>query len=356
MPPRYDPAVIQAIVRASRQSGIDPTLMTAVSLEESGLNPRAVGDQGTSYGLTQLHQGGALGNLSPQAAMDPYTNIGVAARGFAKVGGRGLAAGPESLTRYYRDFGRGSSVTGPTSKALAYLPQARQLVSQYGGGAGTTTPAVGAQQQTAAGAQAPGLSPQLMAGLQSWLKSSGEQALAGTYAGGIPAKLLSQLTAAHQRQAEVPQVRGATSPGGAPRFTGAIPGAMAGTDYPLGAKGPIIGTPYSGTHTLGNWESDRAVDIRVPVGTPVVAPADGVIGSQIGALGSSSSRMAGLRVHIDGATDNFYLAHLSSLAAGIKPGAHVRAGDVIGYSGSANGVAHLHFASQNRDPRSYVGS
>ncbi len=41
--------------------------------------------------------------------------------------------------------------------------------------------------------------------------------------------------------------------------------------------GPVIGLPYHGTHTLGNWQSDNALDIRVPVGTPVIALADGEI-------------------------------------------------------------------------------
>lgn len=347
----YDPRVVQAIVKASRQSGIDPVLMTAVALEESGLNPRSVGDQGTSFGLAQLHRGGALGNLTPQQAMDPFTNIGVVARSFAGIGGRGLAASPASLTRYYRDVGRGSSVSGPTSKAVGLLPLARQLVQQAGGAA-AAPPAVGVQAQQSTGAPpAGGISPALMAGIQGYLKQSSAAAASGSYAGGVPQALLNQLLAARQ-QAQVPAVGNAPTTGTS-RYTGAIPGPMAGVDYPLGTKGSLIGTPYSGTHTLGNWESDRAVDIKVPVGTPVVAPADGVIGSQIGALGSKSPRMAGLRVHLDGPADSFYFAHLSQLT--VKPGQHVKAGQVIGYSGEANGVAHLHFASRTRDPRQYVG-
>lgn len=352
---QYDPAVIQAIVKQARAAGVDPALMVAVAMEESGLRPGAVGDQGTSFGLYQLHRGGALGNLTPQQASDPNTNAGLIARAIKAAGGQGWHADASGLTNYYRQIGRGSSVSGPTNKALSMVPQVQSLLGQ----AGAPVPPVGgqAQQQTsAAGAQPFSLSPQLMKALLASSTQGAAQAAAGTYKGGFAdTPLFKQLLAAHQQQAEVPQVRGATSPGGAPRFTGAIPGAMAGTDYPLGTRGPLIGTPYQGTHTLGNWESDRAVDIRTPVGTPVVAASDGVIGSQIGALGSSNPRMAGLRVHVDGPTDNFYYAHLSALAPGIKPGAHVRAGEVIGYSGSANGTPHLHFASQNRDPRSYTG-
>jgi hypothetical protein len=55
-------------------------------------------------------------------------------------------------------------------------------------------------------------------------------------------------------------------------------GAAAGSgDYPLGVRGPIIGTPFVGTHTRGNWQSDNALDIRVPNGTAVFALDDGAI-------------------------------------------------------------------------------
>jgi murein DD-endopeptidase MepM/ murein hydrolase activator NlpD len=116
----------------------------------------------------------------------------------------------------------------------------------------------------------------------------------------------------------------------------------------------VIGVPYQGSHTLfGNWESDNAVDISVPVGTPVYATESGVIGSRIGAFSSGDPHLQGLRVNLQGKNDAFYYAHLSRLA--VHAGQRVAKGQLLGYSGSANGVAHLHFASENRDPRSYVG-
>ena len=342
------PAFVQGIARAAKQAGVDPIRALAIALEESGGNPRAVGDQGTSFGAYQLHQGGALGSMSPQSAFDPYTNAMAVLPSWAKLGGgRGLSD-QQALLQYYSGVGRGSSNAIPTQHALALIPQARQLLGQ-------TTPAVSGAPAASAQTQQPfSLSPQLTGALNNYLATSRKQAASGTYAGGVPSKLLNQITAARhsylqQEQSTVPAVQAT----GSSRFSGALPSPIKGLDYPLGAKGPLIGTPYSGTHTLGNWESDNAVDIKVPVGTPVVAPEDGVIGSQIGALDSSSPRMAGLRVHLDGPADAFYFAHLSRLA--VQPGQHVRAGDVIGYSGSANGVAHLHFASQRRDPRQYVG-
>ncbi len=123
--------------------------------------------------------------------------------------------------------------------------------------------------------------------------------------------------------------------------------------YPLGIHGKVIGVPYQGSHTLfGNWESDNAVDIAVPVGTPVYATENGIIGSRIGALGGHDPHLQGLRVNLQGTNDSFYYAHLSRLA--VHAGQRVTKGQLLGYSGSANGVNHLHFASENHDPRSYI--
>ena len=120
--------------------------------------------------------------------------------------------------------------------------------------------------------------------------------------------------------------------------------------YPLAARGTLIGFPYQGTHTLyGNWESDNAVDIAAPAGTPVYAVEDGTIGKDIGALVSKDPNLEGLRLHLEAAGNEFYYAHLSRLVA--QPGEHVSAGQLLGYSGSANGVAHLHFAAKTGDPR-----
>jgi hypothetical protein len=106
----------------------------------------------------------------------------------------------------------------------------------------------------------------------------------------------------------------------------------------------VIGTPYTGTHTLGNWQSDNAYDISEPVGTPVKAVISGTV-SKVGSLGAApGSRFAGQRVQIDG--DNgqaVWYGHLSQTT--VKAGQHVNAGDELGLSGSANGVAHLHFAA-----------
>lgn len=107
--------------------------------------------------------------------------------------------------------------------------------------------------------------------------------------------------------------------------------------------GQLNGCPGQGTHNLGNWESDNAIDLNVPVGTPVIAIWDGVIGSQIGPLSSSDPALFGQRLHLqnDHGRDSYY-AHLSKL--NVTAGQRVKRGAVIGWSGSANGAAHLHIA------------
>lgn len=132
-----------------------------------------------------------------------------------------------------------------------------------------------------------------------------------------------------------------------------------GDGYPLAVRGAIIGCPFvpgSRHSPLGppaNLASDNAVDIAVPVGTPVLAVADGVIGSLIGPLDSTDPHLAGLRVHLNTATRRYYYAHLSRID--VRSGDHVVRGQQIGLSGAAAGAAHLHFAQDAGDPADTVG-
>lgn len=152
-------------------------------------------------------------------------------------------------------------------------------------------------------------------------------------------------------------VRSTGTPGPAPKAkakaSASSPASSDGT-YPLGKRGKLIGTPGHGTHTIGNWQSDNAVDIAIPVGTPVYAVASGKLGNT-GSLGKGG-RFAGLRTNLFTAGGNgYYYAHLSKLAPGIKQGASVKKGQLLGYSGSANGVPHLHFGQKAGDPRKTTG-
>lgn len=133
---------VQGVVRAAHQAGVDPVRAVAIALEESGGDPHAVGDQGSSYGLFQLHKGGALGSMpvtaAPGGAFDPYTNAMAVLPSWAKLGGGKGLSDSAALMQYYHGVGRGSSDTIPVQHALAKLDQARSLVqgaSSTGGGA-----------------------------------------------------------------------------------------------------------------------------------------------------------------------------------------------------------------------------
>jgi hypothetical protein len=122
--------------------------------------------------------------------------------------------------------------------------------------------------------------------------------------------------------------------------------------YPAHTRVHLIGRPGQGTHswtaTPNNWQSDNAFDFAFPHGTPLLAVADGVIGSRIGPISTDpNSRFGGLRCYLETADNEFYYAHLASFAPGTVAGAHVSQGDVIGHSGSASGVDHLHLGCRD---------
>lgn len=92
---------------------------------------------------------------------------------------------------------------------------------------------------------------------------------------------------------------------------------------------------------LGNWQSDVACDLLVPVRTRCFAPFDARV-VRVGSLGSTGTT-AGIRIGLDnGRGMAAFLGHLVSEQ--VEQGQQVRGGQMLGLTGSANGVAHLHFA------------
>jgi murein DD-endopeptidase MepM/ murein hydrolase activator NlpD len=324
-------SVDQIVTTWARRRNLDPRAVLGVMYRESGGNPRAVGDKGTSFGLFQLHIGGALGKMSPRDALNARKNAELATRLMAKsaAGLRGEAAIRAIVTQ----FERPANTEAEIQAALHYY--------NHGAAAGrvsSSTPSAAAP----IASPASGLSPTGASAIFKLIRAANRAA--GVKGSNLEDTLSAQASAPTPVSAnpDTPSTGGPSSP------------TMTRGGYPLGKHGKLIGFPNQGTHTLGNWESDNAVDISASVGTPVVAMFDGTIGSQFGSLGEGG-RFAGLRLHLDGKGNNAYYAHLSRFAAGIRPGTRVRKGQVIGYSGSANGVAHLHLAVLHGDPRSYLG-
>jgi murein DD-endopeptidase MepM/ murein hydrolase activator NlpD len=90
--------------------------------------------------------------------------------------------------------------------------------------------------------------------------------------------------------------------------------------------------------------SHEAIDIMAPRRTPVVAVDHGRIEKLF------TSKAGGLTIYQfdPSSTFTYYYAHLDSYADGLREGAQVRRGDVIGYVGTTGNAPpnapHLHFA------------
>lgn len=88
---------------------------------------------------------------------------------------------------------------------------------------------------------------------------------------------------------------------------------------------------------LGMYRFHAGVDLAAPVGTAVIAPADGVVTLANWAGGY------GLLVELENGANAMRFGHLSRL--NVTPGQQIRQGDILGYVG-ATGLAtgaHLHY-------------
>jgi murein DD-endopeptidase MepM/ murein hydrolase activator NlpD len=124
-------------------------------------------------------------------------------------------------------------------------------------------------------------------------------------------------------------------------------------------KGFLLRTPVDGAHItslfglrkhpiLGYTRQHQGIDFGAGVGTPILAAGDGVV-VEAGRKGGYGNW---LRIHHTGVWDTGY-GHISRFAKGIRPGVHVRQGQVVAYVG-ATGLAtgpHLHYEIWQRGQR-----
>lgn len=88
----------------------------------------------------------------------------------------------------------------------------------------------------------------------------------------------------------------------------------------------------------------NAIDIRAPLGTPVLSATDGTVRKLF------TSRAGGLTIYVFDKRNRYvyYYAHLARYADGLIEGKKVRQGEIIGYVGATGNAAaagpHLHFA------------
>jgi murein DD-endopeptidase MepM/ murein hydrolase activator NlpD len=151
-------------------------------------------------------------------------------------------------------------------------------------------------------------------------------ALAGALAGPLPGDRPQLLPPTTGPLVGVPQIVTPPLDGGPYTFPVFGPSSYSDT---FGVSGP--GTGYH-----------HGDDIFGDLGQPLVAVANGTIFS------AGWNRVGGNRIWLrDRAGDEFYYAHLSAFSRLVKKGAHVRAGQVIGFMGATGDVegkpTHLHF-------------
>lgn len=77
--------IISIITQVANQHGLPPAIALAAAQLESGFNPYAVGDNGSSFGIFQLHRGGELGSHSSDWAYNPTNNANTAISVMASV-------------------------------------------------------------------------------------------------------------------------------------------------------------------------------------------------------------------------------------------------------------------------------
>ena len=141
-----------------------------------------------------------------------------------------------------------------------------------------------------------------------------------------------------------PREPGRTIPGRPPELVRPAP-EVAARFSQGGYVFPIFG-PAAFGNTFGAFRPDvsgkwhHGEDLVAPIGTPLLAVADGAIYSV------GWNNLGGWRLWLrDDGGNEFYYAHLSAYSPLAVAGKRVKAGDVIGFVGDSgvSGVPHLHF-------------
>ncbi|HKB41316.1 MAG TPA: M23 family metallopeptidase [Gemmataceae bacterium] len=333
---------IKFLTQGSKRRGLDPRAVLSVARTE-GLGG-GIGDQGTSFGPFQLHYGGAYPSHAPRGQQASHAwawspqGLNYALDKIAGVAG-GLQ-GKQAINAIVSKFERPGNPAAEIGKALAY----------YQGQGGFSTGATMQPYETAgslrAGAQAPLGNPHRF---RDYAMSMMQNQDPNTFSieGMLGAIMQLRNDRAKRSTVADPFANAATTRGG---------GGATSTDWFSG--GDIIARAADhAKRALGNWQSDNALDIAAPVGTPVYAPEAGVLGNT-GYITNPQDTgiLAGQRINLQGSNNAFFFQHLSKLAKGIASGAHVTKGQLLGYTGRANNVDHLHFAVQRGKPGWWYGS
>ena len=119
------------------QYGVPTSIWEDIATVESGNNPQAVGDNGTSFGLFQLHIGGQLPaqyNDNPTAVFDPVLNAKIAMPSIASAWNNLKSSFNPSSTLWWQQFAAQSGHPGGTPGNQITNNEAARLQANYTGG------------------------------------------------------------------------------------------------------------------------------------------------------------------------------------------------------------------------------
>lgn len=255
----YNRDLLAAAQRYGREFGVDPALLIATTIVESGGRLDAVGDGGHSFGPYQMNTQGRLATtgFSRQQAMDPWLSTREAAREFAATARKYGVSG----ARLASDAQRPADRAGYQRKIAAALPAAQAYLR--GAGGGSTAGLLNAPVESAAGSSSPAPLPAApqdervrvddgtMLRLMKWVNDSERDARAGREL-DLPEGVLEAVAAARVRanQARLQnQAGGASSP--AQEHS---PGD--GHDHSSGGQ-PLVQDPATGKFRLVGKPIDR---------------------------------------------------------------------------------------------------
>jgi murein DD-endopeptidase MepM/ murein hydrolase activator NlpD len=340
---RYGPDVNRL---ARRKYGISgKQLLSRLVAGESGGRADAVsgaGARGKTQFMPETRQA-----MIEQFGVDPWRSTDEAVKG-AVIHLQGKLGHAKGLEGYNPGGGQ---------QYVSYILGQRAKLSGKGGRAPTRTEGMGNAQAPGLLTAPTGLASKLQAPESVPMRSAGIQTpefaarpvvpegyRAPPSGGGPAPRLAETMQAAVPAPSLVEAVQQGEQAGGgqAGRGGGRVRGSGG---YPLAKRGKVIGTPGQGTHTLGNWQSDQAYDFAAPVGTRVLATDAGVVVKVGGAWKGGADRFDGFQVTIQGKNGGVFYTHMKS--ANVKVGQKVKRGSVLGRSGAANGVPHLHIGFEN---------
>lgn len=250
------------VAQVAPQYGADPLVLLALFDHESGFNDHAVGDHGTSFGLAQLHIGGALGTHTPAWAMNPVNAIQDAAR---RLAGAKTGADVAAIQRPADQAGYAASID-------AKLAQLRKAAGSSASAARWV------------GGDTAGLNPQLLAGLAHVGQKLGKRVnvTSGKRTRAEQERLYAAFKAGSGNLAAVPGTSNHETGNAADVYVGSTPlqhvtgGAAAAAEAGLGF--PVGGEP---------WHVELTGAATVPVmaittGAPIAL--GGKIGKALGGL------------------------------------------------------------------------